>query len=141
MESAMKEETISLTNQITQLDVLAGALESVAEQWDLSPAITINLNLVLEELLTNIIFYGYTDTNEHSILIHLSLENSILTVTLTDDAIAFNPLLAAEPDINQALEDRAIGGLGIHLVRKIMDDIHYERVADKNILTLKKSIA
>jgi len=137
----MKEETIILTNQITQLDILAGALEAISEKWEISPAITMNLNLVLEELVTNIVFYGYTDTDEHTIRIHLSLENSILTVTLTDDAIAFNPLLAAEPDINQALEERAIGGLGIHLVRKIMDDVHYERVADKNILTLKKSIA
>jgi serine/threonine-protein kinase RsbW len=137
----MKEETIFLTNQITQLDVLTGALESIAEKWDISPALTLNLNLVLEELVTNIIFYGFTDTNEHTITIRLSLENTNLTVIITDDAIAFNPLQAAEPDINQALEERAIGGLGIHLVRKIMDDVHYERLDEKNILTLKKSIA
>jgi len=137
----MKEETIILTNQITQLDVLAGALESVAENWEIPPALTLNLNLVLEELVTNTIFYGYTDTNEHTIRIHLTLETTDLTIVVTDDAIAFNPLQAAEPDINQALEERAIGGLGIHLVRKIMDDVCYERVDEKNILTLKKSIA
>jgi len=137
----MKEETIILTNQITQLDVLAGALESVAENWEIPPALTLNLNLVLEELVTNIIFYGFTDTNEHTIRIHLTLETTDLTIVVTDDAIAFNPLQAAEPDINQALEERAIGGLGIHLVRKIMDDVCYERVDEKNILTLKKSIA
>ena len=99
-----------------------------------------NLNLVLEELVTNIIFYGYVDTNEHKIIIDLSRDNSIFRMQIEDDAKEFNPLLMAEPNIENSIEDRKIGGLGIFFVRKIMDTMTYERVDNKNILTMTKTI-
>ena len=100
-----------------------------------------NLNLVLEELVTNIIFYGYTDEAPHEIHILFATDGQQIKLEISDDARAFNPLQAAEPDMNASIEDMKIGGLGIHLVKKIMDDIQYQRVDDKNILTLTKNLS
>jgi serine/threonine-protein kinase RsbW len=137
----MKEKIITIANKIEQLDVLVAELEQIAEEWELPMAFSMNLNLVLEELVTNIIFYGYTDDAVHEITILFATDDQKIKLELTDDAKAFNPLLAAEPDMNTSIEDMKIGGLGIHLVKKIMDDIQYQRIDDKNILTLTKNLS
>ncbi len=128
-------------NQISQLEVLARFFEEVSDEWDLPMSASLNLNLVLEEMVTNIIFYGYEDQNTHEITILVALDNNLINIQLEDDAKEFNPLLIAEPDINQTIEDRKIGGLGIHFVRKIMDRIEYKRLYNRNILTLSKNIS
>jgi anti-sigma regulatory factor (Ser/Thr protein kinase) len=136
----MFKKEISIKNQLTQLEVLVNELEILSEEWELPMSISLNLNLVLEELITNTIFYGYEDQNEHFIQIEISIENQVITMRITDDGKEFNPLLMAEPDIELSVEERKIGGLGIHFVRKLMDEVTYSRCAEKNILTLKKSI-
>ena len=136
----MAEKVITISNQITQLEVLANAMENISEEWDIPMNISLSLNLVLEELVTNIIFYGYDDKNDHEIIIGLSYDNNIMQLQIEDDGREFNPLLMAEPDLDVAIENRKIGGLGIHFVRKIMDDIIYVRSENKNILTMKKNI-
>ncbi len=136
----MEEKTITLINQIAQLEVLADAIESLSAEWEIPMSISLNLNLVLEELVTNIIFYGYEDADEHKILIHLSFTANILHVRIEDDAKEFNPLLQSEPDVSAPIETREIGGLGIHFVRKIMDDMEYQRIDNTNVLKLRKKI-
>lgn len=136
----MKTKTIRLKNELNQLEVLATELEILGEEWEIGIGDILNLNLVLEELITNIIFYGFPDKAEHGIEAVFCMEDRVLEIQLTDDAIAFNPLEAKEPDLDQAIEDRPIGGLGIHLVKKIMDEVRYERADNKNILTLKKQL-
>lgn len=136
----MAEKEIIISNQLDQITVLAEALESLSEEWNIPMNVTLNLNLVLEELVSNIIFYGYEDTNKHEISIYLSFNNETMKVRLEDDGKEFNPLLYAEADINLSAEDRNIGGLGIFFVRKMMDDIRYERRNNRNILTMEKSI-
>jgi anti-sigma regulatory factor (Ser/Thr protein kinase) len=136
----MAEKAITISNQITQLEVLANAMENISEEWDIPMNISLSFNLVLEELVTNIIFYGYDDKNDHEIRIGLSYDNNIMQIQIEDDGREFNPLLMAEPDLDVAIENRKIGGLGIHFVRKIMDDIIYLRSENKNILTMKKNI-
>ena len=137
----MFEKKLTIINQITQLEELARFFEEISDEWDLPMAASLNLNLVLEELVTNIIFYGYEDQNIHEITIHLFLDNNLINIRLEDDAKEFNPLLIPEPDINLAIEDRKIGGLGIHFVRKIMDKIDYKRQDNRNILSLSKDIS
>ena len=134
------EKTITLVNKISQLEKLADSLESVSKEWRLPDFVTLNLNLVLEELFSNIVFYGYEDENEHEIRVLLSFENKVITLQVEDDAREFNPLLVAHPVIDGPIEEREIGGLGIHLVRRIMDEITYEHQEGKNILTLRKKI-
>ena len=95
-----------------------------------------NINLALEELISNIIFYGYEDHNEHLIYVHFAIEDGYLITVIEDDGKAFNPLERPEVDTSTLLDDKPIGGLGIHFVKNLMDDLKYERVADKNTLTL-----
>ncbi len=137
----MTEKTVTIANQLAELETVAATVEAIAEEWDIPMAVSMNLNLVLEELVTNIIFYGYDDQNEHQIIIRLSMDNRVITIQLEDDGKEFNPLLLADPNIGGTLEERKIGGLGIFFVRKIMDDMAYRREGNKNILTISKNIA
>jgi len=137
----MLTKTIAITNEMSQLDVVANALELLADEWNLMMEETMKLNLVIEEVVTNIINYGYHDHEAHTINIRLSLDGNLFTMQIIDDAIEFNPLLQAKPDINLSLEDRKIGGLGIHFMRTIMDHLEYSHEDGKNILTLSKKLA
>lgn len=136
----MEAKKLSISNRLDQLEVIAAVLESLADEWSIPMNVSLNLNLVIEELVTNIIFYGYDDTNEHLIDIELSLNEKTVQIKITDDGKAFNPLLNSEPDTGLSIENRKIGGLGIHFVRKIMDDITYTRTGNKNILELTKTL-
>jgi serine/threonine-protein kinase RsbW len=139
----MIQEKISfeLKNDFCELDLLCRNLEQFGKSLGLSKKCKLDLNLVLEELLTNIISHAYADEGAHFIQITISCENGVLVVCVKDDGIPFNPVTAEEPDIKSALEEREIGGLGIHLIKQFMDDIVYERVENRNILTLKKKIS
>jgi serine/threonine-protein kinase RsbW len=137
----MHNKSITIINQVAQLEVLANTLERISYEWNIPMDIILSLNLVIEELVTNIIFYGYDDKNEHEIHIHLSYKNKIIQMQIEDDGKEFNPLLVLEPEMDKTIENSKIGGLGIHFVRKIMDDISYQRSNNKNKLTLTKRVA
>ena len=136
----MKVKNLVLVNDQSQLETLAEFLENAASEWEIPLKDTMNLNLVLEELFTNIVFYGYTDQLPHEILIQMCLDQDQITVSLEDDGREFNPLTVPEPDRAGQIEDRKIGGLGIFFVRNFTDDVTYQRLNNKNILTLKKII-
>ncbi len=137
----MLTKTIIIPNEMSQLDVIANTLELLADEWNLMMEETMKLNLVLEEVVTNIINYGYPDKAVHTIEIRFILDGRLFTMQTIDDAIGFNPLLQDEPDITQSIEDRKIGGLGIHFMRTIMDHLEYKRADGKNILTLSKKLS
>jgi anti-sigma regulatory factor (Ser/Thr protein kinase) len=99
-----------------------------------------NINLVIEEAVSNIIFYAFNDNNKHEIRISISLNDKMLTIKITDSGMPFNPLLQQQPDISLPAEERPVGGLGIFLMSQIMDEINYTRQKNQNILTLQKSI-
>jgi anti-sigma regulatory factor (Ser/Thr protein kinase) len=132
------EERITISNRVEELATLAGRIEELAEQWELPMPLTMNLNLVLEEIVSNIIFYAYPNGGEHFICITLSMAHGDITIEIEDDGIPFDPTTMQQPDINLPAEDRPIGGLGIFLVSKIMDNVSYTREQEKNKLTLKK---
>ena len=97
------------------------------------------MNLALEEAVTNVMLYAYP--NGHGrVLVEAMKEADRLTFTISDSGIPFDPTKQEEPDLTLAAEERQIGGLGIHLVRQIMDEISYERKDNKNILTLVKQL-
>ena len=137
----MAEKILKITNQIAQLEILANTLDNISEEWGIPMNTSLSLNLVLEELVTNIIFYGYDDKDEHQISIHMSYIDHSFQIIIEDDAREFNPLTKAEPDLDADIESRSIGGLGIHFVRQIMDTFTYVRQENKNIVTLTKNIA
>jgi len=127
-------------NRIEELSSLAEKIDVLANEWSLSPKITMNVNLAMEEALSNIIFYAFPDKNKHEIKILISLSKSKLTIQITDDGVPFNPLSHDSPDITLHAKERPVGGLGIFLISKIMDDMNYARRKNQNILTLNKNI-
>lgn len=129
-----------IENQIGELSTLAEQIDDLAAQWDLAQAMTMNINLVVEEAVSNIIFYAFNNNNKHKIKISISLENKMLTIKITDDGIPFNPLEQQQPDINLPAEERPVGGLGIFLISHMMDELNYIRKGNQNILTLYKSL-
>ncbi len=100
-----------------------------------------NVKLAVDEILTNVISYAFKDRDTHEIVVRAGLSQSFLHIEIEDDGWQFNPLRLPEPDIEKPLEERQIGGLGVYLVRKIMDGVEYRRENEKNILIMKKNIA
>ena len=132
--------TISLKNEISEISSVVEKVEGFCEENLIHPKILNTINLALDEIITNIISYGYTDGKEHIIDLTLLADDKNLTVKIEDDALAFNPLEQAEPDINKPLEDKQIGGLGIHLIRKLLDELEYNRIDGKNVFFMKKKL-
>ena len=89
-------------------------------------------------MLNNIISYCYDDEKEHSIEVNVELKGERLIITLIDDGIPFNPFRKDPPDTMLSVEERGIGGLGIHIVKNLMDECEYKRNVDKNIITIIK---
>ena len=93
-------------------------------------------------MLNNIVSYGYDadDEEEHEIEIHLRLLDSELAVTITDDGRPFNPFANEPPDTRLPVDERPIGGLGVHLVKSFMDRCSYERHGEHNVVNLYKQL-
>jgi anti-sigma regulatory factor (Ser/Thr protein kinase) len=129
---------IKLNNKVSELERFNQTLTEFGQHHGLAPRLVHDLNLALEEILTNIISYGYPDNREHEIKVRLSVQPGEVKAEVEDDGHPYNPLEAPEADTTKPLEERTIGGLGIHLVRKLMDDLEYKRQGDRNFLTIKK---
>jgi len=99
-----------------------------------------SVNLALDELVTNVILYGYEEGSEKEIAVKLETTKDGLVASVADEAKPFNPLNVAAPDLKAPLEERQLGGLGIHLVRSLMDHVSYKREKGKNVLTIRKRI-
>jgi len=138
---AHKEYSFELKSNLSELDNLCRHLETFGQKTGLSKKFVFEVNLVLDELFTNIISYGFDDGCEHVIKVTITPENGGLCLYIEDDGKPFNPVEFEVPDVSCSIEECKIGGLGIHIIRKLMDDICYERCEDKNILKLKKGIA
>jgi serine/threonine-protein kinase RsbW/sigma-B regulation protein RsbU (phosphoserine phosphatase) len=131
---------IALKNDLSELARLAEALQAFSSSNGLSDGTLFAVNLALEELVTNTISYGFSDEQPHVIDITLHLDGPDLHVRVEDDAAAFNPLERASPDLDAPIEDRAIGGLGVHLVRTLMDDVRYAREGTRNVVSMRKRV-
>ncbi len=133
-----KRISIELKNDLSEIKRMSQIVVEFCAINGLPPDILFALNLSIEEVLTNVISYGYEDNEEHQILVRMNIKEDEVWVEVEDDSKPFNPLEVDEPDLDKSLEDRPIGGLGIHLVRNYMDDLEYRRNGDKNLLKLKK---
>ena len=131
---------LTLTNQPSEVARLQDQLESFARQHGLAPRALHELQLALEEHLTNVLSYAYADKQEHRIEVRVQLNAPELRVEVEDDGCPFNPLERPTPDLTKPIEERPVGGLGIHMMRKSVDRLEYRRVAGKNILTMFKQV-
>ena len=133
------QRSLLIANELDELQKINAAIEELAEEENWSPDVTFQIGLAVEELGVNIVNYGHDDDKAHEISIVISSEDEAITIEVEDDGHAFNPLSdAPAPDLDAEVEDRTVGGLGIHLVRTMMDEVHYQRQQNKNCLTLVK---
>jgi len=140
MDCESDEKILIIENQISELHRVAGFLEQAGDEWHWLPSSTMSINLVLEEALTNTILYGFEKDEKHSLSISLRKREDEVTITIVDDGKAFDPTFLAGPDITLSAEERNIGGLGVFLIKKLMDSVQYKRAANKNFLVLTKNI-
>ena len=132
--------SFELKSDLSELETLCRHLNKFGHVTGQSEACITDINICLDELFTNIVSYGFADDLEHTIRFTINMDNNVLTLNIEDEGIPFNPLEKKDPEIPADLIDVRIGGLGIHIVRKLMDDISYKRKRGKNKLTMKKFI-
>jgi serine/threonine-protein kinase RsbW len=135
------ELVLSLKNDPAETERLTARVTEFGARHALPDRIVSHVNLALDEAITNIVFYAYDDADDHEIGVRISLAQGVLTAELVDDGRAFDPLQVAAPDLAAPLEERAVGGLGVHLMRHLVDDIQYRRDGGRNHLVLTKRIA
>lgn len=132
---------LTLHNDVKQIELLTEFIEVLCEELGLDAMLTFNLNLVLEEAVTNVIMYAYPQDEDHTMTLKTWTEQSdnIIVFELKDQGKPFNPIEEApEVDTTLSADERQIGGLGIFLINKIMDDVTYRYEEGSNILTMKK---
>ena len=135
----MRKE-LRIKNQVTELEKVAQFVEEIGEELGLSMELQMNLNLVMEEMVTNVIFYAYPEGVIADIELLAKSDGKELTFVLSDQGKEFDPTAKedADPDINPA--DREIGGMGIFIVKNIMNKVTYQRLEGRNLLTMTKGI-
>jgi sigma-B regulation protein RsbU (phosphoserine phosphatase) len=134
------QHSITLTNDIQQVPQLADFVDMVCEEVGMDMAIAIQMNLAMEEAVVNVMDYAYPAGTVGDVTIEAESDDDQLQFTIIDSGTPFDPTAKEEVDTTLSAEERPIGGLGIHLVRQLMDSINYERIDGKNILTLRKKI-
>ncbi|NCC45950.1 MAG: ATP-binding protein [Bacteroidia bacterium] len=140
MDNLPEQKLLTVSNKIDELARVASFLEELGDEWNLPASLVMSLNLVLEEALTNTILYGFNDDNDHLIEISCNKGESQISFTIQDDGIEYDPTKKEDPDISLPAGERPIGGLGIFLIKKIMDSVQYKRIDNKNNLILIKNI-
>ena len=130
--------SVAIKNQLDQMPQVIESFEAFGEKNELSFGVIQKFNIALDELLNNIISYGFQDDLDHDINVDVELRNERLIITLTDDGVPFNPFRNDPPDTKLSIDERNIGGLGIHIVKNLVDEYDYKRQSDKNIITLVK---
>ncbi len=128
-------------NDLSELAKLAADVDAFAEQHGLDMAIAQTFNLCLDELFTNIVSYGYEDRQSHEIYLDLEARPAEIIAALRDDARAFDPLTEAPvPDLDAPLEERKIGGLGVHFVKTLMSSVSYRRENGWNVIEMIRKL-
>ena len=139
-EPEKTERHLILHNDIQQIPQLAEFVETIAGEKKLDQATAMNLNLALEEAVTNVIMYAYPEGSDGLVDVEAILRKDSLEFIISDNGVPFDPTAAPDADVTLGAEERRIGGLGIFLVRKIMDSVNYARKDGKNILSMIKKI-
>jgi serine/threonine-protein kinase RsbW len=136
----VKTASWQLPGDPEQLPTAQGYLQSFWEEADLPVALGFTFELALEEVFLNVALHGADGSRLPTVTLDLSADANAVEMVVSDDARPFDPLSLATPDTNAALEDRAIGGLGVHLVRQMMDSVSYTHEAGHNRLRMTKHL-
>lgn len=137
----LRNKIINIKSRTSGMEIMNEQLAKLVKDWEIADDVAFSMNLALEEIVTNIVDYGYKGVEDYDIIIRFTLEKHRLRIQIKDNAPEFNPLDVKDPDdLNKPLEARGVGGLGIHLVKKFTDNFSYRRSNGKNIVTLTKNI-
>lgn len=131
---------MTLRNDVTEVARVLDALEAFGEEHGLPAKKVFQLNLALDELITNIVSYGFDEGAESRIELSVSLQDGVISAELVDNGKAFNPVEAALPELGEGIEDREAGGLGLRLIRTYMDRLDYQRDGALNRLRLQMNV-
>jgi serine/threonine-protein kinase RsbW len=131
---------ITIGNKPAELRRVAAFVDELGDEFALDGELLMNLNLVLEEMVTNIINYAYPQPTEDAIELRAESDGKEIVLTLADRGVAFDPTMRGDlnTDVNPA--EREIGGMGIFMVKKSMDDVQYRYESGENILTIRKKL-
>jgi serine/threonine-protein kinase RsbW len=132
--------TVRLPADLREIERLNRLVRQFGDLHEIPSRTLYAINLALDEVMTNIVRHGFDDATGQELLAEIVVSNDQLTTAVTDQGRAFNPLEMPAPDLTAPLEERALGGLGIHLIRSLMDAVEYRREGPKNVLTLRKRI-
>lgn len=135
-----KYTEIQLNNKLTEIEKVSKVIEELGKIHNLPVKVVMDMCLASDEIITNIISYGYDDNDNHIIIVRINLDEENIAAEIVDDARPFNPMDIPEIDTETSVEEKEIGGLGIHLVRNLMDRIEYNRIGNKNVLLFGKKI-
>ena len=135
----MRKE-LRIKNQISELEKAAQFVEEIGEELGLSMELQMNLNLVMEEMVTNVIFYAYPEGEVADIELLAKSDGKELTFVLSDQGKEFDPTAKEDTDLDVNPADRDLGGMGIFIVKNIMNKVTYQRLEGKNLLTMTKGI-
>lgn len=133
-------KTLNLHNDVNEVPMLGEWMEVTGEQLGLPMAAVFQLNLALEEAFVNVVDYAYPGKNGMPVQLNMDGTGETLTFTLIDEGEPFDPTALDEPDTSLSAEERPIGGLGVFLVKQIMDEVRYERIGNRNILTMTYTV-
>ena len=132
--------TIRLPVDLKEIERLNRIVRQFGELHEVPSRTLYAVNLALDEIVTNVVCYGFDNSANQELEARLSTHGGELETVVVDGGRAFNPLDAPVPDLSAPLDERALGGLGIHLVRSLMDRVEYCRENEKNVLTMHKRI-
>jgi sigma-B regulation protein RsbU (phosphoserine phosphatase) len=137
---AQLKRSLILPNDIGTVPQLNEFIDSLAEEIGLDMSLTMSLNLAIEEAVVNVMNYAYPIGESGHVEIEAVADDEWLSFIIRDSGIAFDPTTKEDADTTLSAEERPIGGLGIFLVRQLMDVIEYERIDNKNVLVLRKRL-
>jgi len=131
---------LSLINNRVEVARLTAAVDAFARANGISDDDLHNIHLILDELVINVIKYAYADTRPHTIDVRLGLQGTLLTIVIEDDGRPYDPTARPAPNLDLPIEQRPIGGLGVHIVKTLSDSFVYRRVDDRNVVTVTRTI-
>jgi len=135
-QSVLAKLTVSIENRLENIAEITERFDTFSEEQKINMAVNQKVDLAIDDLVNNIISYGYRDEDLHTIDVTFKRMESELIIIIEDDAVPFNPFDTEKNDTHLAIDDREIGGLGIHLVKNLMHSCQYQRKANKNVVTL-----
>jgi anti-sigma regulatory factor (Ser/Thr protein kinase) len=136
----MKRAELRIANRLDELESVREWVEQFGAAHRLPVPVLTSLFVSFDEVLSNIISYGYRDGEDHEIRLSVALEGGAVVTEVEDDGVPYDPLGAPPPELSGAVSERSLGGLGIHFLKTLNDDVAYERRGNRNWLSFRKRV-